>query len=149
MSHHDSDPEIVNRDTRPEMGYEYRDIGTNARKIVLATFWFMFFTTVSIVLTIPIQNYIVSNATKKSMSLATLDEYKTHATPRIPGKPNPLIQSDGVAAKEILELRESENAKETTSGWVDEKKGIAHIPVEDALKDVASKGLPKAQGGTP
>jgi hypothetical protein len=40
-------------------------------------------------------------------------------------------------------MREDTEANET-AGWVDQTNGIAQIPVEDAMKIIAEKGLPAA-----
>jgi len=63
------------------------------------------------------------------------------------GKPvlqaNPRIEMRGFKA--------SEQDKITSFGWVDEKAGIAHVPVNETIDKVASSGkLPSAEpGGTP
>ena len=40
-------------------------------------------------------------------------------------------------------MREDTEANET-AGWIDQTNGIAQIPVEDAMKIIAEKGLPAA-----
>lgn len=42
----------------------------------------------------------------------------------------------------IKELREAEDAQINSYGWVDQKNGIARIPIEDAIAAVAKAGLP-------
>ena len=37
----------------------------------------------------------------------------------------------------------------TGYGWVDEKAGIAHIPIDEAIKIVAARGLPQAAPSPP
>jgi hypothetical protein len=40
----------------------------------------------------------------------------------------------------------SETQKELNNyGWVDEKTGVAHIPIEEAMKLIAGKGLPSRE----
>jgi hypothetical protein len=54
--------------------------------------------------------------------------------------PGPNLQLDPPADLAAL------NAHETTQlegyGWVDRDKGIAHIPLAQAMKDVAARGIP-------
>lgn len=39
-------------------------------------------------------------------------------------------------------FRQTENEKLNGYGWIDEQKGIVHIPIEQAMKVLANKGLP-------
>ncbi|MDQ6788200.1 MAG: hypothetical protein M3033_15450 [Acidobacteriota bacterium] len=43
------------------------------------------------------------------------------------------------------EFRRAENEKLNNYGWVDKEKGIVHIPIEQAMKQLANKGLPEVQ----
>jgi hypothetical protein len=45
--------------------------------------------------------------------------------------------------KDIAALRAEEQAVLESYGWVDEKAGIARIPVAEAMKIVAERGLPR------
>ena len=45
--------------------------------------------------------------------------------------------------KDIAALRAEEQLVLEGYFWVDEKAGIAHIPVAEAMKIVAEKGLPR------
>ena len=45
----------------------------------------------------------------------------------------------------VIETVVAQEEKELTSyGWVDPKAGIVHIPIDEAIKIVASRGLPQA-----
>lgn len=44
--------------------------------------------------------------------------------------------------QEMKRLREEENEKLSSYGWVDEKAGIVRIPIEDAKKRLLEKGIP-------
>lgn len=52
-------------------------------------------------------------------------------------KPNPV--------ENYREFRRDENEKLNGYGWVDKEKGIVHIPVEQAMKQLVNKGLPEIQ----
>lgn len=43
---------------------------------------------------------------------------------------------------ELDGFRDAEEEKLNSYGWVDEKAGIAHIPIEQAMQIVAQRGLP-------
>jgi hypothetical protein len=45
-------------------------------------------------------------------------------------------------------LRESENARIHQYGWIDEKGGVARLPIDQAKKLIAERGLPSRTGGT-
>ncbi|HEY7113555.1 MAG TPA: hypothetical protein VIA45_11545 [Thermoanaerobaculia bacterium] len=43
----------------------------------------------------------------------------------------------------IARLREEEKERLTTYGWVDEKTGVVHIPIDRAMDAVVRNGLPR------
>lgn len=45
--------------------------------------------------------------------------------------------------EEMKRLREEEDAKLNSYGWVDEKAGVARIPIDEAKKLLLEKGIPK------
>lgn len=56
--------------------------------------------------------------------------------------PEPRLQTD--PQEDLRRLRAEEDAKLHGYGWVDQQGGIAHIPIEEAMKLVIRKGLPVA-----
>jgi hypothetical protein len=56
--------------------------------------------------------------------------------------PAPRLQSS--PQQDLEQLRAEEERDLTTYGWVDAKAGIAHIPIDEAIKIVAARGLPHA-----
>ena len=58
--------------------------------------------------------------------------------------PAPRLQAN--PAGEFTSFKEQELARLNGYGWVDEKKGIAHIPIDRAIEILAVKGLPKGSG---
>jgi hypothetical protein len=55
--------------------------------------------------------------------------------------PAPRLQ---VSAKaDVQELRAAERQRLASYGWVDEKEGVAHIPIGEAMDRMAREGLPK------
>jgi len=61
----------------------------------------------------------------------------------IPQYPNPLIQGSMATKVDIARVRRDEQERMHSYGWVDEKKGIARIPVEEAMKKLAEQGVVK------
>ena len=57
--------------------------------------------------------------------------------------PAPQLQPDPVA--DLNKYREAVEQQLNSAGWVDQKAGIAHIPVERAIQMVAQRGLPSRQ----
>jgi hypothetical protein len=51
-----------------------------------------------------------------------------------------LVTSEPLA---LAEFRAQEDALLTSYGWVEKDKGLARIPIEDAMRIVAEHGLPK------
>ncbi|HEY7166955.1 MAG TPA: hypothetical protein VIB79_20485 [Candidatus Binatia bacterium] len=64
--------------------------------------------------------------------------------PQTPPEPR-LIVDPGA---DINGMREAEKSILTTYGWVDRDKGIARIPISEAIDMLAEKGLPARQGGS-
>ena len=56
--------------------------------------------------------------------------------------PAPRLQS--APLQDLEQLRAEEEKELTSYGWVDEKAGVAHIPIDEAIKIVAARGLPHA-----
>lgn len=54
--------------------------------------------------------------------------------------PEPRLQTD--PRDDLRNLRESEQRTLTTYGWVDRNAGIVRIPIEQAMKLTAERGLP-------
>jgi hypothetical protein len=60
-----------------------------------------------------------------------------------PGRqpPEPRLQDNPVA--DVEALREEEHRILTSYGWVDAKAGVVRIPIEEAMRIVAERGVPK------
>jgi hypothetical protein len=60
-------------------------------------------------------------------------------TARMP--PGPLLQES--PAPDHTAFRAEEDAALSTYGWVDKGRGVARIPVEEAMRLLAERGLPR------
>ena len=54
--------------------------------------------------------------------------------------PRPLLEDD--ERNELTNFRTQEDEQLNSYGWVDQKAGLAHIPIERAMQLVAQRGLP-------
>lgn len=54
--------------------------------------------------------------------------------------PTPRLQLDPAA--DLARFRADEEKRLNTYYWIDKTKGIVHIPITQAMKEVAQKGLP-------
>jgi hypothetical protein len=67
-----------------------------------------------------------------------------------PQFPAPRLQAD--PAKDLQQFFAGETKRLNSAGWVDEAHGIAHIPIDEAMRRVAQQGIPDwpaAQGTQP
>ena len=126
--HHERDPEAINSETRPELGYEYRDI--SVKGLAVSTLWFFVGSTIVIALT------YVFFVTFIKLPL------RSEASPTpIPQFPNPLLQSNTKVKSDIAEVRRHEDETLSSYGRADQQKGVARMPIERAMEEVAEKGL--------
>ena len=125
---HDRDPEAINAEIRPEIGYEYRDI--SVKGIVQFTVWFFAGTTIVIALT-----YVFF------WGLIDLPLRPTTPPETIPAYPNPLLQCGQMVKWDISKVKRDEDEHLNSYGWVDQERGIARIPIDKAMEEVAARGL--------
>jgi hypothetical protein len=60
--------------------------------------------------------------------------------------PQPLLETD--ERNELNDFRMQEAGQLDSYGWVDQKAGVVHIPIERAMQLVAQRGLPVVPGET-
>jgi hypothetical protein len=54
--------------------------------------------------------------------------------------PGPRLQTD--AQGDLQRFRADAEKRLSTYGWIDKQKGIVHIPIEQAMKQLATTGIP-------
>jgi hypothetical protein len=59
--------------------------------------------------------------------------------------PTPNLQTQPF--KDVYQLRQAENDKLSSYGWVDKEGGIARIPIDRAIDVMLQRGLPARAGG--
>jgi hypothetical protein len=57
--------------------------------------------------------------------------------------PQPRLQTD--PSEDLVKFLADEDKRLNTYYWIDKKKGIVHIPIEQAMKEIAEEGI----GGFP
>ncbi len=80
--------------------------------------------------------------------------YRVIVPPRQPSTPTPAVQQRPLPPAPVLQVnpavdmqkfRQREEQKASSYGWVDEKGGIAHVPIQRAMEIVVQRGLPQWQ----
>ena len=61
--------------------------------------------------------------------------------------PQPRLQID--PSQDLVKFRAEEEQRLDSYYWVDKKKGIVHIPIEQAMKEVAEEGIDGFPRGKP
>ena len=61
--------------------------------------------------------------------------------------PEPALQTD--PAQDLAKLRAREDQRLNGYYWIDREKGILHIPIEEAMKQVVARGLDGFPQGQP
>jgi hypothetical protein len=67
----------------------------------------------------------------------------------LPAYPEPRLQAD--PDEEMRRFLKAELTQLNSSGWIDQANGIAHIPIDEAMRRLAQQGIPDwpTQGGSP
>ncbi len=141
---HEVDNDKINAETRPEMGYETRDI--NTKTIWQSIFWFNVFLTVCVIISYGVWIYLVPKARQKPEQGALMAERQLK-----PKDPYPLLQSNVTTRTDIRDLRIEEDKRMRNLELVDPAKGIVKIPVADAMKLFVERGMPSSgdEGAAP
>jgi hypothetical protein len=113
--------------------YEKKDVDTEGVLHVGAAV--IVVTILSAVLVLFLFNFMVDRAHRADPPNPPLARHEQGRKP-----PEPRLQE--MPFKDISELRAEERQLLDGSGWVDEPAGIARIPIAQAMKIVAEKGLP-------
>ena len=114
--------------------YERRDVDTEA--VIHVGVAVGVVTIVSAVLVLFLFNRLVDRARQADPPNPPLARHEQGRKP-----PEPRLQE--MPFKDIAALRAEEQAVLESYGWIDEKAGIARIPVAEAMKIVAERGLPR------
>jgi len=137
--HHEHAQTNGQRPTHPDVTFEPADI--NTRTILL----YLFYLALAVAATFFISIYILRFTTQMAADSDRLPPPVRQGVEQ-PLPPAPLLQGiPGNPDDPQQDLRNKIKADEAANerlGWIDQQAGIAQIPVEDAMKIIASKGLP-------
>lgn len=130
---HEADPQAINAATRPEDGYDTRDMK-------IAHIWkhivgFFFFTGIMIGFVIVLYNWVLPWRYEGGMLRARTEPAI------IPAEPHPLIQNGHEAIMDIVELKKGEMKKLNSYGESDATKGAVRVPIGRAIEMVSEEGL--------
>lgn len=117
------------------------DIGTIARYLIYLAITIV----IALVICVPILKVLTSMAVENDtpvppvraeMSQQQLDNMELPPEPRLQGVPG----HEADAQQDMRDKIASDTKANDTYAWVDKEKGIAEIPVSDAMKIIAEKG---------
>lgn len=131
---------------------EHSDVSFEARDISISSvLWSLVYLALTVVVSLVICLYFFKFMTqyvagqdsprpivRQNMSDADSQKMSMAPEPRLQGVPGHEMDPQQDMRNKIA----SDTAENERYGWVDEKAGIAKIPVEDAMKIIAEKGLP-------
>ncbi len=133
--HHHLDPD---EDALVKMGYELEDVQFKA--LGKSVIWFFAFVAFCGVAGVAVFVYFIGPS-----NWSNPPETTTPFVSRIPGYPNPLLQTNETARSDIKDLRTKENEfLHGKPSWVDRTKGTARIPIDQAIDMFLSKTAPNA-----
>ncbi|MEP0766709.1 MAG: hypothetical protein HRF45_09245 [Fimbriimonadia bacterium] len=125
-------------DPLTQLGYEPRDVSTGPLlkwAIALAVF-----IVASLMVSLGIYSLTMPPPEKMRQKTGPINAVQ-------PMPDAPILQVN--PALDMRKFRIEEDRTLHSYGWVDQARGIAHIPVERAMELIAEKGLPTRQSTTP
>lgn len=130
--HDDNVTANTNAETKPELGYDHRDLPFGP--IGKATFWFFLVTLITCVICYVI--FMGFYNWKQGPQLRLNAKMQP-----MPKSPNPLLQTERTAALDIREMKDKDNYLVNQYQVVGQEKKHAKIPVNRAMELLAEKGL--------
>lgn len=134
------------------VSFESRDIS------ISSVLWSLFYLAITVLIALVICLYFFRFSEKfaadrdtprpvvrQQMSPADEMEMSMPPAPRLQGVPGHIAD----AQQDMREKIATDTKANESYGWVDEKAGIAQIPVKEAMKIIAEKGLPGAAPAAP
>jgi hypothetical protein len=119
---------------KPDLDYERSDV--DASRVASVGAVIAVVSVISCVVVLVLFNLLSDRANRQDPPNPPLARHEQGRTP-----PEPRLQV--LPSKDIGELRAEEQAVLRGAAWVDQKAGVAQIPIEEAMKIVAEKGLPR------
>jgi hypothetical protein len=123
-----------NHHENPEVRFEKEDVNE------VSTFWFGFAILVVMVVTAIVAKPLYDFLVERQTAAQTPAAYVADSDPSALEPPGPRLQVH--PELDLATFRAGEDAVLTSYAWVDKEKGIARIPVAEAMRLVAERGLP-------
>ncbi|MFQ3588623.1 MAG: hypothetical protein SNJ76_13305 [Fimbriimonadaceae bacterium] len=133
---HEVDTAAINAQTKPELGYDHRDVDYKA----LAKWFTGFFALTVFFIGLTIGIHALLTGTPVGQPVRTVPDL------RLPEAPNPLLQSGFTAKYDMFQIRRQEAARLSSQGWVDETQGVVHIPIDRAMELMAERAARTSAG---
>jgi hypothetical protein len=118
-----------------EVRFEGADVTT--RSVAKALAILVFATVVVVALLLPLFGWFESRARRGDPPPPPMGG---HPEGRLPAEPR--LQTTPV--EDLAAIRDEEERRLKSYGWVDERQGVVHIPIEAAMRLIAQRGLPAA-----
>ena len=83
------------------------------------------------------------------LSLGLLFPGSLHDPARQPTLTSPAPRLQSAPRDDLAALRQAEQRRLESYGWADRSAGLAHIPIEEAMRRVAQNGISDWPGGKP
>lgn len=129
--HPKDDPELLSEIEK--LGYDPRDIKVDKGMAMHAVFLYVGIG-LSVLLAWGVMWWI-------DRSQVVVPEASSMQRDRVPEQPDPLLQSNITAHKDIADLRKLEVAKTDYATWVDKEAGVARIPIAAAMEIMLEQGF--------
>ena len=135
-----------------DVSFESSDIN------ISSVIWALFYLSVTVVISVIICIYFLKYTTKfvesqdtprpvVRQALSSTDQVSASLPPepRLQGVPG----HENDPQRDLREKLAQDNTANERLGWIDEKSGVAQIPVKDAMRIIAEKGLPSVAVAAP
>ena len=116
-----------------EVRFEGADV--TPRSVAKALAILVFATVVVVALLLPLFGWFESRARRADPPPPPMG---AHQEGRLPAEPR--LQTTPV--RDLAAIRDEEDRRLKSYGWVDEKQGVEHIPIAAAMRLIAQRGLP-------
>jgi hypothetical protein len=119
----------------PDVSYEATDI--SPRPVLLTGLGIVAITVISGLIVLGILAWDLRARAEQPSDVPSIARGVRVSPPEPRLQSSPRIDFENFRAQQLSAL--------SASGWVDREKGIAHIPIEDAMRMIAERGLPPQQ----
>lgn len=139
MSQHGASPNGPNGPNGPHgpNGHAHEKTDAHTRPIFHYIAGLAVFVAAAMVVMAVLFSYFTDRETALDTSSSPLAKQAPLAAPDPQLQPNPPV--------DLEKLRRDEDAHLTSYGWVDQREGLVHIPIDQAIAMMAGRGLPARQ----